>query len=510
MTGDRMHEAWRVLPSLVMTLIGSACTHAAVGPKPHIEQRRAASTPPDAANSTTLATPEAAVKLYVESLAANDFASALRAYAAHESAARFDFTSFMRTVIHLAPSVQMAPAEYPMFVEINELRAQADMAAATKSFVYGLLTDRDPRGSQPVESDAEIQAFVQAVNPARLAKLRVVRIDPARQFTDGREAQAMFTSQAIAKGAQEMTERIALYELTGQFFWSGFRLCRYDGSWKVCEFGAFYGGPPSGGVSKTTTAEYEARAPGEPALDRGPPVEATTQNVRPPAAEIAVEDAAHACVPSSAKGFATPEAAINFYVESIAVNDLTCAMRAYAAHEHAARFDFRALVSWAKVLSPGVLKAPAQYPMFVEMNEHVAKAEMADATKLLVYGLLTDASLSGSQTLEPDAKIQDFVQAVNPARLARVKVVRIDPPRQAQFNGPKAQAHFKELATLEGADEVTERIALYELSGQLFWSGFRLCRYDASWKLYAFKSTFGGPFDVVEKTTAPKYQAGLQ
>jgi hypothetical protein len=148
--------------------------------------------------------------------------------------------------------------------------------------------------------------------------------------------------------------------------------------------------------------------------------------------------------------------------------------------------------------------------MFVEMNELRAQAEMAEATKLFVYGLLTDVDVTGSQPMQSDAEIQAFIQAVNPARLATLKVVKIEQPRRSVTNGADAQAFFKMFASREGADEVTDRIALYELSGELFWSGFRLCRYDKSWKIYDFTSTFGGPLGgVVGKTTAAEYEARL-
>ncbi len=206
----------------------------------------------------SLATPEAAVNLYIESIAANDFGCAMRAYAAHEHAARVDFTALINYVGMFSAAVQNAPAEYPMFVEMNELRAKAEMAQATKFFVYGLLTDRDPQGSQTVKSDAEVTAFVQAVNPARLATLRVVRIDQPRKSL-GLEAQALFKKQATQYGADEMAERVALYELSGQFFWSGFQISRFDKTWKIYKFGSYYAGPPFHDRVKTTVAEYEAR-----------------------------------------------------------------------------------------------------------------------------------------------------------------------------------------------------------------------------------------------------------
>ena len=253
------------IASLVVTMASSACAGSTVGPKPPVEQRTAAPTPRDAAhpceqapNNETLATPEDAVKLYIESIAANNFTRALRAFAAEERAARINFTAFVSYIHVFSAGAQQAPAEYPMFVEMNELRAKAEMAQATKIFIYGLLTDRDLNGSQTVQSDAEIQAFVQAVNPARLAPLRVVRIDQPRVLQSP-EAQALFKRRATLHGADEMTERIALCDLSGQFFWSSFSLARYDKTWKIYEPGAPFSGLLDGAAEKTTTAEYEAR-----------------------------------------------------------------------------------------------------------------------------------------------------------------------------------------------------------------------------------------------------------
>ena len=102
-----------------------------------------------------------------------------------------------------------------------------------------------------------------------------------------------------------------------------------------------------------------------------------------------------------------------------------------------------------------------------------------------------------AEVVESDAEVQSFVQAVDPARLAKLRVVRIDRPRQSVINGAEAQAIFKARAAREGVNEITERIALYELSGQLYWGGFQLCRYHNSWKIYEFGSNLAGPLAFV-------------
>jgi hypothetical protein len=148
--------------------------------------------------------------------------------------------------------------------------------------------------------------------------------------------------------------------------------------------------------------------------------------------------------------------------------------------------------------------------MFVELNELRAKARLADATKFFVYLLLTDTDPRVAQMVDSDAQIHAFVQAVNPTRLAPLKILRIDQAHQSVTKSPRGQAFLKEFAAREGADEVTERIALYELSGRLFWSGFRLCRYGKTWKILEFASTLAGPLDEVGKTTAAEYEARVQ
>jgi hypothetical protein len=503
---------------LLNGLLAAACMKSTAQLKPQAAQEQTAPTGSEtaqpcarAANDELLDTPEAAVRLYVESVATNDLVGAFRAYAGHERATKFDFTSHMRWVIQFSSNVQ-APTEYPMFVEINELSAKGELAAATRAFVYELLADRDPSVSQPVGSDTEIDTFVKAVNPARLASLKLIRVDAPRMSTSP-EALASFKRQSSLNRADEMAERISLYDLAGQPFWWGFRLGRYGTTWKIFEHGsafasAAYGGPP-GRMGKTTVAEYEARVGAG-----GPQRLQVRQQAATPTRRVAAQPCQQ---PSRDEPLTTPEAAVKLYVESVAANDFTRAMRASGAHESAAGFDFKSLVRDVGVLSPGRIMAPAAYPMFVELNELRAKADLAQATKFLVYGLLTDIDPAGAESMDSDAAIQTFLQAVNPARLAKLKIVRIDQPRRSEINSLKAQDLFKKLARLSGADEMTQRIALYELSGQLFYSGFQLSRYGKVWKIDTLEATFGGPLTGgspagggVRKTTVAEYEARLQ
>lgn len=443
-----------------------------------------------------LGTPESTVAFFVESIAANDFACALRTSDAEQDARRFDFTKAATFVRLWNPKLMNAPSEHSMFAKINELGAQAGLGTATKLFIYSLLLERDLAVAQPVQSDAEAQAFVQAVNPKQLTALRIVSVDQPSEATS-EEAQFMFKARASRTGADEVTERVALLELAGKFYKSSFQLCRRGESWHLCGLGSY------GRAVRTTGPEYSALLGAAPA---GPPEGSSV--LRPPRdaapqSEQVVTDAR----------LATPEAAVKLYAERISANDFAGAFQAYAFHEQAARFRFVPLVREVKVLNAVVLKAPPEYPMFVELNELRARSEMAQATKLFVYGLLTNLDTATVETTETEAQARAFIDAVNPSRLASLRLVRVDQPRQSVTNSTEAQVDSKRWATLNGADEMTERLALYELSGQLFWSGFRLCRFDKNWKIVELSAAYGGPRgpdQIASKVTSEAYEAALK
>jgi hypothetical protein len=70
---------------------------------------------------------------------------------------------------------------------------------------------------------------------------------------------AVHKRHASFHGADDQTERIALYQLGDQHSWSGFQLLRYGKRWVISQlFSAFVSGSGPG-VGKTTPAEYEGK-----------------------------------------------------------------------------------------------------------------------------------------------------------------------------------------------------------------------------------------------------------
>jgi len=75
------------------------------------------------------------------------------------------------------------------------------------------------------------------------------------------------------------------------------------------------------------------------------------------------------------------------------------------------------------------------------------------------------------------------------SRLSNLKLLRIDIPCLGDHSAEQDQ-NLQELASILGAESVTERIALLDLDGNLYMAGFRLYQFDGSWYIGAPSSDF--------------------
>jgi len=216
-----------------------------------------------------------------------------------------------------------------------------------------------------------------------------------------------------------------------------------------------------------------------------------------------------ACARSGSKGFDTPEAAIAHYTKSIAAADLDAAMQALAVDEIAARYDFPAVARWLPVAQPATLYAPTNHDVYVRLNKLRLAGELSNATRMIMYSLL-GIEIEAPARHATDADIAAFMTA-DPSRLRALKVVRIDQPGKAVVNTPEMIAMHKRHAAFHGADDQTERIALYQLGDQHYWGGFQLLRYGKRWVISQLFSAFvAGSGPGVGKTTAAEYEEKLK
>jgi hypothetical protein len=207
------------------------------------------------------ATPEDAIAAYVAGIAAGDVEAILAASAVDEMARGFDFQAYTERLRTMLLSTSLAPADYPLFGDMNRYQQAAWTLAQVRNLVYDLLSDETIDGAPIVPADAaRIAAFAAAVDPARLAGLQVLDVGPASPELAADERYLQNAARIAASyGADELTERLALIELDGQTYGLGFTLMRYGDAWKVSNQASVIAGTSVFGTpTPMTRGEFDA------------------------------------------------------------------------------------------------------------------------------------------------------------------------------------------------------------------------------------------------------------
>jgi hypothetical protein len=201
------------------------------------------------------------------------------------------------------------------------------------------------------------------------------------------------------------------------------------------------------------------------------------------------------------KEFATPEAAIQHFAESVAQNDVMAALQAFAINQQAAAFDFTAMSERLGVIQPFQTLSPAEYPMYVDLNRLALISRYGGLLKFFVYSFYATEPLDATTPIQDEPeRISAFIESVNPEQLAGLKIAKVI---RIIASSDKLLEIGQQQAKPVGADDVTELIVLYELDGSYYLGGARLLRYGEGWKLDGLSSALAGmpALGTVTKTT---------
>lgn len=193
---------------------------------------------PDAPHvELTFATPEEAILHYVEGIAENDAGKILEASAIDEMSEGFDFARYVTRLNAMELMQSPAPAEYAFYRELNKMQLSAGLLRQVRNFAYSLLSGEVIDGRPIIDVDeARIGRFIQNVDPARLAGITVEQISfPSARFQDDPRYLENMAKIAAIYGADEMTDRVALFTFDDDDYFMGFQLLRYGDGWKVSQ-----------------------------------------------------------------------------------------------------------------------------------------------------------------------------------------------------------------------------------------------------------------------------------
>jgi hypothetical protein len=195
--------------------------------------------------------------------------------------------------------------------------------------------------------------------------------------------------------------------------------------------------------------------------------------------------------PGAANGYTAPEDAVRHFVGAVRDNDFGKAMEACALD--ADGFDFEGTVNRIKALLPLTMPGPSQYGFFRDCNRAAQEGTIANQIKMFAYSLLTSCRLSSDPVYDlTDQDLKDLIYSLDPANIAGLKTVSIDIPEPDIMGSEKNVENFTKTANLKGAEEMTERIALFELDGKYYLGGFQLMRYETGWKITGLNSNLAG------------------
>lgn len=200
-------------------------------------------------------------------------------------------------------------------------------------------------------------------------------------------------------------------------------------------------------------------------------------------------------------GFETPEAAVQAYLAGVKDADLGQVLASSAVTELAARVDFVAWVDRIRAWMPFQAPAPATDPFLVGLTQAQQTAQLLGQTRMLVYGLLTDADLEGAPVMADGAWAETFQAQLDLSRLAGLTVGAIAPSDPEHMASDRYKEAMAKQAVVWGADEITERVAAVALEGREALVGFTLIRYGDAWKVLSQSS----PMANLPVTGAPVF-----
>ena len=148
-------------------------------------------------------------------------------------------------------------------------------------------------------------------------------------------------------------------------------------------------------------------------------------------------------------------------------------------------FDFVAAVDRLQAFIPGDTLGPAEYPFYADINRATLSYRILRKVQNLAFGLLSGEEFDGRVISPVDgAWAETFVNRVDPARLADLKVQDVRFSNARYEHNERQLANMAKLAAVYGADEMTERLVLFSFEGQLYDLGFMVIRYADGWMVF--------------------------
>lgn len=215
---------------------------------------------------------------------------------------------------------------------------------------------------------------------------------------------------------------------------------------------------------------------------------------------------------TSRPGFATPEDVVRVYLEGVASADMDRILDTSAAAEMSRGLRLDLLVDRLKAFTPHV-PGPVHEPFFADMQRVGWHAQILGQARYLVFSLLAPDLLgdiiAGRVIADVDAAWAGEVEArLDPERLSYLLVVDVRLPRPDLYREARTIELNARWASEHGADERTDRVALFTFEGASYAVSFSLLRYGEDWLVMSQYSPFSDlpPSGAAQPMTADEFE----
>jgi hypothetical protein len=200
-------------------------------------------------------TPEAAIKHFVERLAANDLAGAFEACVINEGDS-INYEAYYKNKKIMSPLLSLSSSQYPIFAQINRISILASLSHQVKMMLYSLTSDINIEELMNLD-EKKILSFIDSSDPRKISGLTIVKMKLPAAIMNSDEARKEAMEWAKSYGADDSTERIVLYKLNETYYWGGIYLLKYGKYWRIYSLYSNYAGNRLGNLTKLSSASDE-------------------------------------------------------------------------------------------------------------------------------------------------------------------------------------------------------------------------------------------------------------
>ena len=212
------------------------------------------------------------------------------------------------------------------------------------------------------------------------------------------------------------------------------------------------------------------------------------------------------------KGFETPEAAIEYFINCINEGDVQYALAVSCAEQVAEKADYEVLCDRIQAVQFNTIM-PTEYEFYRVYNETKYKSELLTQIRGMVLSL-TQPEYASVYTEGVPLILQDEkadYKGANPTLEQDIEILDIDTPVPDLYYADANQSNMEKQQRTLGADSLEWKVVLYKYDGDYFVGGFQLIEYDekyyilSAYEILIGQSPIGGLISIDDRSDFDDY-----